>query len=138
MPSVTPPPDYRYSGRTTATLGGDTPLDVVGESYRQDVLWRLLGGRRPQPVREEIVAVLLPEDNEHDTNAVAVLIDDRIVGYLRRADAARYRPGIEALVERLGVVALPGVILGSGQQPEGLGMLGVVLRHDPADFVDPG
>jgi hypothetical protein len=134
MPAVTPPPDFRYSGRLAATLGGDVPLHVVGESYRQDTLWRLAGGRRPEPVRQEIVAVLLPEDNEHDANAVAVLIDDQLVGYLARADAARYRPGVEALIDRLGVVALPGVILGSGQQPDGLGLLGVVLRHDPVDF----
>ena len=134
MAAVTPPPDYRYSGRREATLGGGVPLDVVGESYRQGALWRLVGGRRPQPVRQEIVAVLLPEDNEHDANAIAVLIDDQLVGYLARADAARYRPGVEALIERVGVVALTGVILGSGQQPDGLGMLGVVLRHEPADF----
>lgn len=134
MPAVTPPPDFTYSGRTPATLGGDVPLDVVGESYRQATLWRLVGGRRPEPVRQEVVAVLRPEDNEHDANAVAVLIDDQLVGYLSRGDAARYRPGVEALVERVGVVAVPGAILGSGQQPEGLGMLGVVLRHDPGDF----
>ncbi len=134
MTAVTPPPDFRYSGRTAATLGGEVPLDVVGESYRQDTLWRLVGGRRPEPVRQEVVAVLLPEDNEHDANAVSVLIDDQLVGYLSRGDAARYRPGVETLIERIGAVALRGVILGSGQQPDGLGRLGVVLRHDPADF----
>jgi hypothetical protein len=134
MPAITPPPDFRFSGRTAATLGGEVPLDVVGESYRQDTLWRLVGGRRPEPLRQEIVAVLLPEDNEHDANAVSVLIDGQLVGYLSRGDAARYRPGVDTLIERIGVVALPGLILGSGQQPEGLGRLGVVLRHDPADF----
>jgi hypothetical protein len=132
--AVTPPPDYEYSGRTAATLGGEVPLDVVGESYRQGTLWRLVGGRRPEPVRQEIVAVLQPEDNEHDPNAVAVLIDGQLVGYLARGDAARYRPGVEELIGRIGVVALPGVILGAGQQPDGLGLLGVVLRHEPADF----
>lgn len=134
-PTITAPPDFTYSGRTIATLGGDVPLEVVGESYRQDTLWRLVGGRRPRPVREEIVAVLRPDDdNEYDANAVAVLIDDQLVGYLSRGDAARYRPGIEAVIARLGVVALRGAILGSGQHPDGLGQLGVVLRHDPADF----
>ena len=134
MPRITPPPDFSYSDRTQPTLGGETALDVVGESYRQGTLWRLVGGRRSQPVRREIVAVLQPEENEHDANAVAVLIDDQLVGYLSRHDAARYRPGVEALIRRDGRVALAGAVLGAGQQPDGLGRLGVVLRHDPADF----
>jgi len=133
-PRITPPPDFRYSGRTEATLGGEVELDVVGESFRQDALWRLVGGRRAQPVRQPVVAVLEPEDNEYDENAVAVLIDDQHVGYLSRANAARYRPGVEALRERVGTVALHGVIVGGGEGPQGLGLLGVVLRHDPADF----
>lgn len=133
-PRITPPPDFRYSGRTDATLGGEVELDVVGESFRQDALWRLVGGRRAVPVRQPVVAVLAPEDNEYDENAVAVLIDDQPVGYLSRANAARYRPGVEALRRRLGTVALHGVILGGGEGPRGLGRLGVVLRHDPADF----
>lgn len=133
-PRITAPPDFAYSGRITATLGGEVALEVVGESYRQDALWRLVGGRRSQPVRQEIVAVLVPEDNPHDANAVSVLIDDQLVGYLARAEAARYRPGVEALIGKIGIVALSGLILGGGQRPDGLGKLGVVLRHDPSDF----
>jgi hypothetical protein len=133
-PRITAPPDYRYSGHLAPTLGGDVRLDVVGESYRQDTLWRLIGGRRAEPVRLAIVAVLEPEENEYDANAVRVLVDDRLVGYLSRANAARYRPGVEALVARDGLVALAGVITGGGQRPDGLGRLGVILEHDPADF----
>jgi len=133
-PRITAPPDFRYSGRVAATLAGDVTLDVVGESFRQDTLWRLVGGRRPAPVREAIVATLVPEDNEYDENAVSVLIDGQPVGYLSRANAARYRKGVEALIRQHGLVALRGVILGGGQRPDGLGPLGVVLEHDPADF----
>ena len=61
------------------------------------------GGRAPAgPVRQEVVAVLLPEDNEHNANAVSVLIDDRSSGYLCSGDAARYRPGVETLIEKIG------------------------------------
>jgi hypothetical protein len=134
MPRITPPPDFSYSGRTEPTLGGATALAVVGESYRQGTLWRLVGGRRAQPVRREIVAILQPVENEHDANAVAVLIDDQLGGYLSRPDAARYRSAVEALIRRDGRVGLAGAILGAGQQSDGLGRLGVVLRHEPADF----
>jgi hypothetical protein len=126
------------TGHIVATLHtGDETLYVVGESYRQDALWAIVGGRSTGPVRKEIVAVLIPEpDNPHDGNAIKVLIDSQHVGYLSRGDAAVYLTGLLALMNESenGLVALEGVIVGGGPRPDGIGRLGVFLDHDPADF----
>jgi hypothetical protein len=47
-----------------ALLGGHKDLEVVGESYRQANLWRVVGGRhRPEVhVRMNVCAMLLAED----------------------------------------------------------------------------
>jgi hypothetical protein len=116
---------------------GSETLEVVGESHYQDALWTIVGGVRPERVRSEIIAVLIPEpDNPHDVNAIKVLVNGYLVGRLSRADAAAYLPGLLLLMRRnpSKVVALNGVIVGSGERPDGLGLLGVFLDHDPADF----
>ena len=74
-------------------------------------------------------------DNPYDTNAISVWINGLRVGYLSRADAARYRPGLLALQDRINArVALRGAIVGGGVYDDGPGRLGVFLRHDPTDF----
>lgn len=88
-----------------ALVEGDEDLDVVGESHRQEELWRVLGGRhRPEiRVRMDVYALLLAEDgNPYDANAVSVWIDGMMVGYLPRDEARRLRPGLLALQERKG------------------------------------
>ena len=117
-------------------MGGGETLEVVGESYYQAHLWRLVGGFHEDRVRIAVRAVLDPEpDNPHDANAVRVLVDDGVVGYLSREDAASYLPGLQALMrERESPIALDGHVVGGGPRREGIGMLGVFLDHDPADF----
>lgn len=118
-------------------LSGDETLEVVGESYYQDALWRIVGGIREDRVRHDVVAMLLPEpDNEYDRNAIAVRISGLHVGYLSRHDAAAYLPGLRAIMEaNPGLpIALEGVIVGGGEREDGFGRLGVFLEHDPADF----
>lgn len=117
-------------------LGGSETLEVVGESYRQDDLWQLAGGFSTDRVRCPITAVLVPEpENEHDQNAIKVLIEGRHVGYLSREDAAIYLPGLLLLMaSHQRPIALAGQIVGGGQRDDGLGMLGVFLDHNPADF----
>lgn len=115
---------------------GNETLEVVGESYCQDVLWQLVGGRSSDPVRAEIVAALVPtSENEYDPNAVEVQINNARVGYLSRSDAVSYRPGLLALMATEGMlIGLHGVIVGGGPRSDGIGSLGVFLDHDPADF----
>jgi hypothetical protein len=122
----------------SATLyPGDETLEVVGESYRQETLWKIVGGHRPNRVEFDTHAILLPDgQNEHDPNAIEVLINFELVGYLSRSDAAAYRPGLLRLMQNSenGFVALEAVIVGGGPRPDGTGFLGVFLHHDPADF----
>jgi hypothetical protein len=130
-------PSPMRDGARFAVLDGDEDLEVVGESFYQPSLWQLAGARPGRErVRKEIRAVLVPEDdNPYDPNAVAVWIDGLQVGHLPRENALRYRPGLLAQQHARGVpIALPGVITGGGIRSDGLGRLGVFLRHDPEDF----
>lgn len=122
--------------RAQAVLSGHETLEVVGESHYQDTLWQLAGGFRTERIRCAVTAELGPEpDNPVDRNAVRVLIDGRLVGYLSREDAVVYLPGLRKLMDRhQGAIALLGQIVGGGPRDDGLGMLGVFLDHDPADF----
>ncbi len=123
---------------TAVLLGGDETLEVVGESHRQEELWRIVGGRRDDYVRFDVHAVLVPEAaNPHDPNAIEVRIEGALVGYLSRDDASHYRPGVLRVMQANGgqLVALHGVICGGGPREDArIGFLGVFLDHDPADF----
>ena len=69
-------PAWMHDGMLEAALlEGHEDLEVVGESYRQANLWRVVGGQhRPEVhVRMDVWAMLLAEDgNPHDPNAVSV------------------------------------------------------------------
>jgi hypothetical protein len=118
-------------------LGGGVSLEVVGELAHQDALWELSCGTVGQRVRRGVVAVLVPEpENPYDPNAIAVQIDGRIIGYLPRAIAKEYLPGLKRLMKaHRGRIGLRGVIVGGGYYDDGPGRLGVWLEHEPADFV---
>jgi hypothetical protein len=131
----TPKHDHS-STMPVVVLSGQQDLEVVGESYRQDVLWRLSGRTLGERVECDIVAVLVPEPtNPVDPNAISVQIDGETVGYLRRATAREYLPGLKrAMSVHQACVGLRGVIVGGGYYEDGPGRLGVWLRHNPADF----
>ncbi len=68
-------------------------------------------GSRKQ--RIEVVAGLVREpQNKHDTNAVAVYIAGRQVGYLKREDAAAYQPVLQHLAQMKQLGACNAVIIG--------------------------
>lgn len=118
-------------------LGGDDDLEVVGESFYQDALWALSGASPGgDRTRVEIIAVLVPEPtNPHDSNAIGIHIEGRLVGYLARQTAQEYFPGLRrVMAERGRYIALNGVIVGGGYYDDGPGRLGVWLEHDPVDF----
>lgn len=133
-----PPAPAAGTSKTISVLllQGPQDLQVVGESFHQENLWRVVGGHTDEYVRYPVTAVLVPEyDNPHDPNAVAVQIMGLPVGHLPRELASLYRRGLVALQERSGMpVALSGNIFGGGQRDDGIGNLGVFLTHDPADF----
>lgn len=124
------------SAVSVSLLGGQDDLEVVGELAYQDALWGLSGGTVGDRIRRHIVAVLVPEPtNPYDANAIAVQIDGQVIGYLPRATAQEYLPGLQhSMSVHGGCVALRGVIVGGGYYDDGPGRLGVWLEHDPADF----
>ena len=138
MPSTSPVYVEAPSGPPLDVVlyGGSHDLEVVGESFYQDALWRAVGARTNERVRQEIQAVLFAEtDNPHDENAISVWINGMKVGHLSREDAEAYRPGLLALQAREGkAIALRGVIVGGGVRLDGPGFLGVWMSHEPADF----
>jgi hypothetical protein len=130
-------PARMRDGIEASLLDGNEDLEVVGESYYQENLWRLVGPRRrDERVRHDVYAMLVAEDdNPYDANAVAIWVQGLKVGHLSRSNARCYRPGLRSLERRYGQpIALNGVIVGGGIQEDGTGRLGVFLRHDPADF----
>lgn len=136
--SAAPAPAQVQAGQSVSAvlLGGQDDLEVVGESFYQDALWRLCCGTVGDRVRFGIVAVLVPEPaNAYDPNAIAVQVNGEVVGYLRRATAQEYLPGLKRLMSAHGgYIALQGVIVGGGYRDDGPGYLGVWLEHDPSDF----
>ena len=75
--------------------GPDTyAIRVVGVSQYQRVLET--AGQDGSVVE---VALVLENDNPHDDQAVAVLIDQGRAGYLNRADARRYRAHLAGVGE---------------------------------------
>ncbi len=131
-------PDTRSRLVQVTLYEGSESLEVVGESHYQEALWRIVGGLRPEPVRFETHAMLVPEpENDYDANAIAILVAGLKVGYLSREDAAIYRPGLIRLIEscETGLVALVAHVVGGGRRPDrAIGFLGVFLDHDPTDF----
>jgi hypothetical protein len=74
---------------------------AVGVSQYQDAI-RAVAGLDEADERPlwEGLAILAPEPtNPHDPNAVQVMVESRLVGYLDRETAARMRPVLEAIAE---------------------------------------
>ena len=78
-------------------LHGRELINVAGESHYQDALHAITQGQQ----RLETTAALIPEPtNPHDPNAVRVEIDEKLVGYLPRAQAVAYGPLVREPAER--------------------------------------
>jgi hypothetical protein len=135
-PSPAPPQAPQVRSIEVTLNEGSDPLEVVGESHHQEALWSIVGGYRTDHVRCEVLAILVAEhDNPYDSNAISIWVNGLHVGFLSRADAAAYRPGLLTLQHRYGhLVALRGAVVGGGQRADGIGQLGVFLTHDATDF----
>lgn len=65
---------------------------IVGESYYQAALTRIVGPHGSGFTDHQCMAMLIPEDNNpHDWNAVVVKIEEMTVGHLSRSDAVKFR-----------------------------------------------
>lgn len=71
---------------------GTFSVEIVGESYYQDALNEIAGGKTFEGVEKVVEAQLVLEDsNPKDPKAVRVDVDGRPVGYLSREVARQYR-----------------------------------------------
>jgi hypothetical protein len=71
---------------------GSFPTRAVGEGDCQVALSEVCGGPGRPGYEHLCEAHLLPDaDNPQDANAVKVVVQGRLVGYLSRADAVRFR-----------------------------------------------
>ena len=78
--------------------GDDFDFEIVGEANYQSALNDLCGGKCEEGHELEVTAQLcFQDDNPYDANAVVVLINRKIVGYIPRDKA----PGIRAEILRL-------------------------------------
>lgn len=120
-------------------IEGTKPLEVVGESHYQDALWRMVGGKRNERVRQPVIAVLLPDPkNQYDPHAVAVHVDQSLVGHLPRATAALVFVPLTGMYQQIlpgEFIAVRGELVGGSNGTDvRLGNLGVFLQWDPEAF----
>jgi len=95
-------------------LSGDRTVQVVGESFYQNELNRICGGKTRDGHQLPVIATLVPEPaNEHDPNAVGVIVNGRKVGHLDSKKAAMLqRPIIEAAASAGKPLGCRAVIVG--------------------------
>lgn len=74
----------------------DDLVGIVGESFRQDALMRLLAAH---PDRACLVKLIAEPDNPVDPNAIKVVSadDDAMLGYISRAEAVGFHAAVDAL-----------------------------------------
>jgi hypothetical protein len=116
------PPSYSPITLTTTPLCDDGRLGVVGESFYQEALQIVTGGRSFGTSFDDhlpVTAVLVPEpENPYDLNAVRIdVLCDAMslkVGYLATENAERYQPFLLELEEEGRVGTCPARVCGGG------------------------
>lgn len=110
----------KISASTEWPASGDYEFEVVGESNYQKALKKIAGDHGSESAKVECRAEIIPEDNnQYDSKAVAVKIENQLVGYLARDDARMFR-------RRLGQKGLSGkrtrcaaIVVGGGTRNNG-------------------
>ena len=129
-PRALPQLRRRQARGLPVTLHGSHKVEVVGESHHQNELLSLTGGRRRYGgVKVELVAELVPEPtNRFDPNAVAVSIEDRRVGYLRREHVEWLGPLVDESLDLHGLATCRAMIRGGWDRGrDQVGWFGVTL-----------
>jgi hypothetical protein len=136
LPAPSPPALY-----PTLPGGRGYGVNIVGEANYQIHLERVAGGRTELGVgREHAIAELLPQpDNPYDPNAIAVLIEGGVVGYIAREDTCRWRSVVDDARRTQGAATCRARFKGGWDRGAGdRGFIGVVLEMaDPARIVPP-
>lgn len=109
-------------GQRHTHFDAEFPINIVGEASYQPALELICGPKDDLGVERRIRAFLYREDdNPYDANAIRVEIEGKIVGYLSRTDAVRYR-------RLAGPTEIDALILGGWDRgPDDVGNYGVKL-----------
>lgn len=127
---------------TAQIYGGDTGLEVKGESHYQSVLEAIAGPKTEDGYDPPVDVVLIREpDNTYDPLAIAVhAVSPQLgqaikVGYVAKEVAARMSPALDAKNAAGETVGLLGRIRGGWLRSDGdEGHYGIWLMYDPSDF----
>lgn len=93
-----PTPRAPSHGPIRLAGSGDYDQEVVGESFNQDALDELCGGKCEDGHDVECDATLQPEPhNPYDKNAVAIVIRGKKVAHLSREDAVSFHRDMKRL-----------------------------------------
>lgn len=121
--------------RGIGVLRGDNWIDVVGESYRQPALAALMDRWRTRPGQAQVMAIAelrREPTNPHDTNAIVVLIDGMLVGYLSRWEAEEYQQLLRRMERDHKRAFLEATMIGGTMTADGyISVIGVQLRGAP-------
>lgn len=112
-------PAQRQPARLVA--GPLIDIDIVGESFHSDTLARL----KRKYGDGELQIVLRPEPtNPYDKHAVAVYVDDMVVGHLAKKMAKDWQPMILAAEADGFLCAGPAQLLGGTPDKPNIGVFG--------------
>ncbi|HVM34542.1 MAG TPA: HIRAN domain-containing protein [Actinomycetota bacterium] len=116
-------------------LGGQGRVEVKGESNYQDALDAICGGKCEAGHGRKVLAVLQPEpENPYDSNAIAIHVDGKLVGYMPKQAAAEYAPIAQLLASKGKVGAGRAFIKGGWRRADGdEGEYGIELELSPTE-----
>lgn len=124
-------------GEEILILEGSDSLEIVGESYRQNELWKIVGKRTSERIRLEVIATIKADrENKYDPNAIAAFVNGAHVGFVAKELAAEINEELTLLLQQNPgkVIGLRGVIAGGGEREDGQGMLGLFLDYPAETF----
>ena len=70
--------------------------EIVGESYYQDTLEKITNGKTENGHEKKVKAKLIYDDNNpYDNKAIAIKIENKLIGHLSRNMARKFRKKME-------------------------------------------
>ncbi len=121
--------------RKLGILRGDNWIDVVGESHYQPALAALMDRWRSRPGQTQVLALAelrREPTNPYDPNAIEVLIDEVLVGYLSRWEAESYQSLLRRMEGNRRRAFIEATMIGGAATADGfISVIGVQLRGAP-------
>ncbi len=107
-------------------VGRQARLHIVGEASYQTIISKIAKRREPFSI-----TLRAEPTNPYDRNAVAVLVDGEVVGYLARDLAPRWQPAVLAAESEGFVVTGVAEVFGGTPDKPSLGVFGTAAWPGP-------